>query len=64
MPSMPSKDGFGLHDEECFFPAQPGSRQEQREEPIRPPEFRPAVLLVQNRELLAKGQIFKSKVRT
>jgi hypothetical protein len=61
---MPSKDGFGLHDEECFFPAQPGSRQEQPEVPIRPPKFRPPELSIQYDKLLAKGKVFQRKVRT
>jgi hypothetical protein len=51
-------------DEECLFPAQPISGQEKPEEPIRPPEFRPAMLSVQEGKLLAECEVFERQVRT
>jgi len=53
------KHGIRLHDEECFSPAQPGSRQEHPEIPTRPPE-----LSIQDSKLLAQGQVFQCQVRT
>jgi hypothetical protein len=61
---MPSKHSFRPHDEECFFPAQPGSRQKQPEVPIRPPKFRPTELSIQDGKLLAQSQILQCQLRT
>jgi len=55
---MPSNDCFGLHDEECFFPAQLGLRQEQPKVPIRPAKFRVPQLPIQYGKVLTKGKIF------
>ena len=61
---MPSKNRFGLDDDQCFFPVLPGSRQEKPEDSIQLPEFRPPVPSIQNGELLAEGEVLECQFRT
>ena len=61
---MPSKNRFGLDDDQCFFPTFPGSRQLKPEDSILLPEFRPPVPTIQNGKLLAEGKVFECQFRT
>jgi hypothetical protein len=60
-PSMPSKNGFRLNDEECLFPAFPRSRQDDPKEAIESPKPGPWMSSVQDGELLAKGEVLESQ---
>ncbi len=60
---MPSKNGFRFNDNECFFPALPGSRQENPEEAIRLSKSWSPTPPVQDRELLAEREVFECQVR-
>ena len=61
---MPSKNRYRLNDDECLFPALPGSGQENPEEAIELPEFRPPTSSVQNGELLAEREVLECQLRT
>jgi hypothetical protein len=61
---MPSKNRFRLDDDECLFPALPGSGQEKPEESVQLPEFRPPVSSIENGELLAERQVLECQLGT
>ena len=61
---MPSKNRFRLDDDECLFPALPGSRQEKPEESVQLPEFRPPVSSILKGELLAERRVLECQLRT
>jgi len=60
---MPSKYGLWLNDEECLFPAFPGSRQENPEKAIEISNLRSGMSSVQDGELLAKREVLESQFR-
>ena len=60
---MPPKNRFRLNDDESLFPALPGSRQENPEEAIQLPEFRPPASSIQNGELLAEREVIECQLR-
>jgi hypothetical protein len=61
--SMPSQNRFRLDDDECLFPALPGSGQENPEEAIEFTEFRPPTSSVQNGELLTEREVLECQLR-
>jgi len=63
MPSMPSKDGLGLYNEEGVLPIIPRTGQEQPKESISALQFWPADLSLQNGQLLSKSEVFQSEFR-
>jgi len=60
---MPSKDGLGLYDEKGVLPIFPGTRQERPKDSISSPQFCPADLSLQNRQLLSKSEVFQGEAR-
>jgi len=60
---VPSKNRFGLDDNECFLPTLPGSRQENPEETIESSKLGPWMSSVQDGKLLAKGEVLESQFR-
>jgi len=58
---MPADHGVGLHDQQSRTPIRPDTRQQRPENPVAPPEPRRFRFLLENGELLSKGEILSGE---
>jgi hypothetical protein len=61
---MPADDGLRLNEDQRTFPFRPEPPQYHPEQPIRRSETELRVPLLQDSELLTKGQIFQEQIAT
>ena len=59
---MPSDDGFGFDDDECFLPVGPVSGEDKPKASIGSPKPGPPVTSIEDSELLTKREVLKRQL--
>jgi len=60
--AMPSDYGFRLDDDQALAPSTPNASKPDPEEPVRPSQFRPSILLPEHCQLLAQSHVLKNQI--
>ena len=61
---MPADDSLGLDDDQSIPPTRPETVEEDPENAVRRPQFRPGFLGLEHCELLAERHVLKGKVES